>query len=192
MVGVELRRALKKGTKIITINPRDHNLTLTAEKWIKPEPGAEINALITLVELTKRKKISDLPTEIIGENKDLTAELLETAELLNLDLSGSAITFDSGFDSEANKTMVRWNNLTPVVYPNRRNTKDPEKIEKLFEDFDKEIYKERYRVERCFAWQDCYRKLVIRYEKLQIIHLGFKYLAYSMINFRGVFGENPI
>jgi formate dehydrogenase alpha subunit len=76
VVGVELRRALKEGAKIITINPRDHNLTLTAEKWIKPEPGEEIKALDALVELTKRKKITE-------ENKNLTSEILETAELLN-------------------------------------------------------------------------------------------------------------
>jgi len=117
---------------------------------------------------------------------------METADLLGFDLIGSYLTLDSGFDSEANKVTIKWNELIPVIYPNKRNIKNPEKLEMLFEDFNEQIYQERYRVERCFAWQDCYRKLVIRYEKLQIIHLGFKYLAYSMINFRGTFGENPI
>lgn len=116
--------------------------------------------------------------------------LLETADLLGLNLNGSYLTLDSGFDCEDNKVTIRWHHLIPVIYPNVRNTKDFEKREKLFKDFNEEIYKERYRIERCFAWQDTYRKLVIRYEKLQIIHLGFKYLAYSMVNFRFTFNEN--
>jgi formate dehydrogenase alpha subunit len=82
VVGVELRRALQKGAKIITINPRDHNLTLTAEKWIKPLPGEEITILSTLVELTGRQKSKNLKTGFKGANKDLEIELTETAELL--------------------------------------------------------------------------------------------------------------
>lgn len=82
VVGVELRRALKKGAKMITINPRDHNLTLTAEKWIKPVPGAEMSTLRALVELTKKQKTSNLPAGIKEQNKEFTPELLETAEML--------------------------------------------------------------------------------------------------------------
>jgi len=96
VVGVELRRALQKGAKIITINPRDHNLTLTAEKWIKPVPGAEIDTLRILVELTNRQKISDSPAGLQKENKDLTAELLETAEILK-DASKVVILVGSEF-----------------------------------------------------------------------------------------------
>ena len=39
------------------------------------------------------------------------------------------------------------------------------------------------------GWEDIYRKLVIRYERLQCTHLGFKYLAYSMINLRWLIGK---
>ena len=52
------------------------------------------------------------------------------------------------------------------------------------------MYKERCRVERCFAWEDTYRKLVIRYERLHATHLGFKYLAFTMINLRWFLGKN--
>jgi transposase len=54
----------------------------------------------------------------------------------------------------------------------------------MYENFNEEIYKERFKIERTFAWQDTYRKLVIRYEKLECTHLGFKHLAYTMINLR--------
>ena len=82
VVGVELRRALQKGAKIITINPRDHNLTLTAEKWIRPTPGTEINILHALVELTGKQIKPGLPTGLEETNDDLKIELTETAEML--------------------------------------------------------------------------------------------------------------
>lgn len=116
-------------------------------------------------------------------------KLIDTADLLGIDLTGSYLTLDAGFDSQANKTMIAWHELIPVIHPNVRNTKDEEKKELLFTDFNEPVYRERIKIERCFAWQDKYRKLVIRYEKLQATHLGFKYLAYSMINFRTIFGR---
>ena len=75
--------------------------------------------------------------------------------------------------------------------PNLRGLKDREKINKILDEFETvdEIYKERYKIERCFAWEDTYRKLVTRYEKRQDTFMGFRYLAYSMINFRWVLGK---
>jgi len=114
---------------------------------------------------------------------------MNTADSLGFDLTDSRLTLDSGFDSQANKTLIAWNGLIPIIKPNIGNTKDEEKIARKYSEFNEDIYKERVVVERCFAWQDTYRKLVIRYEKLKATHLGFKHLAYSMINFRSVFGR---
>lgn len=115
--------------------------------------------------------------------------LLETADLLSIDIRGSYMTLDSGFDSETNRELIRSYELIPVIKPNHRGTKNPEKREERDEAFREveNIYKERFAVERSFAWQDTYRKLVIRYEKLQCTFLGFRHLAYSMINFREIF-----
>lgn len=113
--------------------------------------------------------------------------LADFALLINLNLGGSYFTLDSGFDSDYNKWLIRFHRMIPVIKPNRRGTKDQEKIERMFDDFDENIYKERYKIERTFAWQDTYRKLVIRYEKLESTHTGFKYLAYSMMNLRALF-----
>lgn len=81
--------------------------------------------------------------------------------------------------------------MVPVIKPNLRGTNDEKKKRQKFEDFDlvEHIYDERCKIERCFAWEDKYRKLVIRYEKLQCTFNGFRYLAYSMINFRWLFRE---
>lgn len=118
--------------------------------------------------------------------------LLELADDLNWNLSCAPITLDSGFDSYFNRIIIRNALMVPVIKPNPRGLKDEKKKHQKFIDFDliKHIYNERYKIERCFAWEDKYRKLVIRYEKLQSTFMGFRYLAYSMINFRELFGKN--
>ena len=111
------------------------------------------------------------------------------ASLLELDLTGTALTLDSGFDSQSNKIILGRYGIRGEIKPNPRNTRDEQKLRALQENFDETTYKQRYKIERCFAWEDVYRKLVIRYERLQCTHLGFKYIAYSMINLRWFIGK---
>ena len=107
-----------------------------------------------------------------------------------MDISASALTLDSGFDSKANHDIIKEQGLIPVIYPNRRNAKEPIVIARMFRWFRKDIYKQRYKVERTFGWQDTYRKLALSYDKLKQTRLGFRYLAYSMINFRITFNHS--
>lgn len=115
--------------------------------------------------------------------------LMNISDEFAFDLVGSAITLDSGFDSQANKTIIEWNNLFSIIKPNLRGSKNEMKNNERLDQFEhvKHLYKERYKIERVFAWKHTYRKLVIRYEKLQSTFLGFRYLAYAMINFRSLF-----
>jgi len=118
--------------------------------------------------------------------------LLEIADNLHWDLLKSCITLDAGFYSESNRSIIRQAGMIPVIRPNPRGIKNPEKLKQIWNDFSpvSHIYKERYRIERCFAWEDTYRKLAVRYEKRQDTFMGFRYLGYAMINFRSVFGKN--
>lgn len=118
--------------------------------------------------------------------------LLEITDQLMIDLQYSCLTLDSGFDSYGNKMIIENAGLIPVIKPNIRRNKNEIQINQILNEFEpyQPIYKQRYVIERCFAWEDTYRKLVIRYEKLQCTHLGFKHLAYSMINFRCFFNRN--
>lgn len=113
--------------------------------------------------------------------------LIDIADLLDLDLENSYFTLDTGFDSDYNRWLIRSIKMIPVIKPNRRGTRNQEKLEMLYANFDENIYKERFKIERIFAWQDTYRKLVTRYEKLECTHNGFKYLAYSVMNLRVFF-----
>ena len=105
-----------------------------------------------------------------------------------ISLVGSYLTLDPGFDDGKNRNQIEYANLIPVIKPNMRGLKDREKINAKLDAFEEvqEIYRERYKIERCFAWEDSYRKLVIRYETLPCTFMGFRYLAYSMINLKDV------
>ena len=117
------------------------------------------------------------------------SNLLELADKLELDIRNSYFTLDSGFDNTDTKSEIMFRELVPVIKPNLRGLKNREKINKILDDFEplENIYKERHNIERCFAWEDTYRRLVIRYERLPSVFMGFRYLAFSMINFRSVF-----
>lgn len=117
--------------------------------------------------------------------------LLELAYELNLDILNSSVVLDAGFDSQFNKSIIAYANCTPVIKPNIGARKDREKIYQILDVFDemKHIYKGRVVIERCFAWEDTYRKLSLRYEKLNSTFNGFRYTAYAMINYRWIFGK---
>jgi hypothetical protein len=40
------------------------------------------------------------------------------------------------------------------------------------------------RVERTFAWEDKFKRLLLRFERIQQRHYGMKLLAYTLINLR--------
>ena len=117
-------------------------------------------------------------------------EFISFSNRIGLDLESSALTLDAGFDSKVNHEIIKEQGLTPVIYPNKRNTKEPIAIARKFRWFKKNLYKERFKVERTFGWQDTYRKLALSYDKLKETRLGFRYLAGSMINFRVTFNDS--
>jgi len=47
------------------------------------------------------------------------------------------------------------------------------------------IYQERFfTIERVFAWEDKFRRLLLRFERISQLHYALKSLAYTMINLR--------
>lgn len=113
-------------------------------------------------------------------------KLVTLADILELEIQNSFLALDPAFDSEGAEEEIQTHKLVPVIKPNPRATKDPAKLHEQFEKFDavEKIYKERYKVERSFAWEDTYRRLNTRYDRLPETHEGFKFLAYSLINLR--------
>lgn len=123
---------------------------------------------------------------------DSIDQLTDFAALISMDLTESFLTLDSGFYSEHNQFLIRSHGMIPVIKPNRGPLKNEKKIEAMYANFNEPIYKQRFVIERTFAWQDTYRKLAHSYERLEATRTGFKYLAYSLVNLRAVFSGNSL
>ena len=84
-----------------------------------------------------------------------------------------AVVADKGYDSEAFADFIRQREAE-VVIPSRRTAKTPRKI-------DKNLYKDRNKVERFFGRMKHYRRIATRYDKTAASYLSFVYVAASMI-----------
>ncbi|MGB8658271.1 MAG: molybdopterin-dependent oxidoreductase [Candidatus Zixiibacteriota bacterium] len=85
VVGVELRKALKRGAKIITIHPRHHNLSIIADKWLQPVPGMEADLLVSLATLTAKKTTRTPIPGSKGKGRALSGDVSLAAGMLKRD-----------------------------------------------------------------------------------------------------------
>ena len=54
--------------------------------------------------------------------------------------------------------------------------------------FNAAIHALRMRVERTFTWEDKFKRLLLRFERIQQRHYGMKLMAYTLINLRAFCG----
>ena len=109
-------------------------------------------------------------------------DLKRVARAVGLEVSGAVLNLDAGFDSKANRKAVFNAGLKPNSKENPRNRQKPKRGRKRF--FDAALYHHRFTVERPFAWEDKFKRLLLRFETKQSRHLGFKLLAFTLINLR--------
>ena len=73
--------------------------------------------------------------------------------------------------------------MVPNINANSRGRKISKRGRKPL--FNIAIFEERFRtIERVFGWEDKFRRLLLRFERLSQLHYAFKTLAYTMINLR--------
>lgn len=93
--------------------------------------------------------------------------------------------FLSLFISSFRSQKVSGNEI-PNIKENPRNRKTPKRGRKRF--FNEAIHALRMRVERTFAWEDKFKRLLLRFERIQQRHYGMKLMAYTLINLRAFCG----
>jgi transposase len=76
--------------------------------------------------------------------------------------------------------------LIPNIPENRRNRKRAKRGRKRF--LNAAIHALRMRIERTFAWEDKFKRLLLRFERIQQRHYGMKLLVYTLINLRAFWG----
>ena len=89
---------------------------------------------------------------------------------------------DSGYDSKANIEFLQNKGYHVIIPPNKRNTKDENKLRKYTKK-EKEIYKKRIIVENSFGWIKFVPKLMFVFEKKSSNYLQLLYLSYSQLIF---------
>jgi transposase len=108
--------------------------------------------------------------------------LKRMAKLTGLALNGAYLNLDGGFDSKSNRKVIFNAGMIPNIKENPRNRKTTKRGRKRL--FNKAIHRLRDRVERTFAWEDKFKRLLLRFERIQRRHYGMKLMAYTLINLR--------
>ena len=115
--------------------------------------------------------------------REALPEVMRIARKIGMDLQGSIVSLDGVYDCQANRKAIFNRGMIPNINPNLRGRKQPKQGRKPF--FDPAIFEERFcTIERVFAWEDKFRRLLLRFDRLSQLHYAFKTLAYTMINLR--------
>ncbi len=93
---------------------------------------------------------------------------------------------DGGFDSSTESEVHFQCRYDPEHPENPRNRKHTKRGRKRL--FNAAIHALRMRVERTFAWEDKFKRLLLRFERIQQRHYGMKLMAYTLINLRAFCG----
>ena len=108
--------------------------------------------------------------------------LKRVAKTVGLDLGGAYLNLDAGFDSTHNRKCIFNAGMIRNIKANPRNRQRTKRGRKRF--FNAAIHTLRTRVDRTFAWEDKFKRLLLRFEHMQQRHFGMKLLAYTLINMR--------
>jgi hypothetical protein len=108
--------------------------------------------------------------------------LQQGAKEVGLDLRGVYVNLDGGVDSTRHRQGIFNAGLIPHIPENPRNRKYPKRGRKRL--FNAAIHALRLRVERTFAWEDKFKRLLLRFERIQQRHYGMKLMADTLINLR--------
>jgi putative transposase len=103
-----------------------------------------------------------------GQRADITQ-----AAALIAGYPAKAVLADRGYDADSLLTLLQ-NQAIEVVIPAKKNRLEERVI-------DKNLYKDRNKVERFFNKLKVYRRVATRYEKTATSFAGFVYLASAII-----------
>ncbi len=108
--------------------------------------------------------------------------LKRVAKVTGLDLHKAYLNLDGGFDAKSNRTVIFNAGMIPNITENPRNRTTTKRGRKQL--FNQAIHALRDRVERTFAWEDKFKRLLLRFEHIQRRHDGMKLMAYTLMNVR--------
>ncbi len=92
------------------------------------------------------------------------------------------MNLDAGFDSRANRKLGFNSGMIPNIKEHPRNR--PKDVPKRGRPrlWEASVDALRFTVERTLGWEDTFRRRLIRFETKKAHFLGFKHVAYTLIN----------
>ncbi len=108
--------------------------------------------------------------------------LKKVAKIVGVVLTGAYLNLDSGVDSKQNCKRMFNTGMIPHITANPRHRKRTKRGRKRL--FNAAIHALRTRVDRTVAWEDKFKRLLLRFEHRQRRHVGMKLMAYTLINVR--------
>jgi hypothetical protein len=115
--------------------------------------------------------------------KEALPQVTRIVKQVGLDLSKTIVSLDGVYDSRSNRKAIFNRGMVPNIPVNPRGRKKPKRGRKTI--FSPTLFRERfYTIERVFAWEDKFRRLLMRFERISKLHYALKPLAYTMINLR--------
>ena len=149
----------------------------------KSQTGEKIMAIVE----NKVYVLTPCPVASVNTNDcvllpDCLSYLGQIARNVGFSLKGSILNLDGVFDSRKNRKAIFNRGMVPNIPENKRNRKRPKPGPKRIFDFA--VHQTRLTVERTFAWEDKFKRLLLRFERIQSRHLSLKLLAYTLINLR--------
>ena len=99
-------------------------------------------------------------------------EILALLEEAGIEHKGLFLNADAGFDSKSLRDFLESKEIIANIKPNPRNGEQPDVY------FDKELYKNRFKIEQANGWIDGYKSLIMRYEYLDVTWIGILLLGF--------------
>ncbi len=103
-------------------------------------------------------------------------------------IAGALFNADSAFDTREARKVCFNHRVVPNMPENKRNRKFAKRGPKRL--FDAQVYQARFVSERCFAWIDKFRALLLRFDLKDVNFLAAHHLAFALINLRHLFARN--
>lgn len=118
---------------------------------------------------------------ISGNHNDLYnivpefCQMTQQLKSCDIDATNSVLNADKGFDSKLFRRAIQRRGMIANIKENKRKRKQAKPGRKR--EFYEKVYKQRYVNERCFAWMDSFRTLLVRYDTLDSCWRNWHFIA---------------
>lgn len=110
----------------------------------------------------------------LNEIEIILSEIFELLEEAKIEHKGLFLNADAGFDSKNFRQFLVKKEIMANIPKNPRNGENSDDDSFIF---DKKLYKNRFKIERSFAWLDGFKGLIMRYETLNTTWVAMLYLG---------------